>query len=198
MKYRINYQNTSIEAPVGAFTIGRDAKCNLVLDDPAVSRVHAAIIYEDGKLYAEDRGSRNGIKVNNVVAVGRVELNAGDEIAIGHQRISIQGQARSKAGEKTVDGIELSDKPTKGDTIAVQQPIPIRASLAAKAIQLSKLDEAERLLGDAVELVLKKQRSGTPVSDEDFNAIVSVIMQLIDASKSAAQISLLFSFHPKL
>ncbi|MCP4199015.1 MAG: FHA domain-containing protein [Proteobacteria bacterium] len=233
MKYRINYQNTSIEAPNGEFLVGRSAECNLVFDDPSVSRIHAAIIYENGKLYAEDKGSRNGIKVNSVPAPGRTELGEGDEISVGHQRISIHAVQPVKEADKTVglkacpscgtwfpyeadtcpkcgtkedgssprvdatmDGGPPPVLPyTKGDTIAVQQPIPIRASLALKAIHVSKLDEAERLIADAVDLALKKQHSGTVISDDDFNAIVDVIMKLANASKSPAQVSLLFSFH---
>jgi ribosomal protein L40E len=233
MKYRINYQNTRIEAPDGEFLVGRSAECNLVLDDPSVSRIHAAIIYDNGKLYAEDKGSRNGIKVNNVLASGRTELGDGDEISVGHQRLTVHAVKPVKEADKavglkacpscgtwfphnadtcpkcgtkqtgsspradsTVDGGPPPVLPfAKGDTIVVQQPIPIRASLALKAIHVSKLDEAERLIANAVELALKKQHSGTVISDDDFNAIVDVIMKLANAAKSPTQISLLFSFH---
>jgi hypothetical protein len=233
MKYRINYQNTGIEVPDGAFLVGRSGECNLVLDDPSVSRVHAALIHEKGKLYAEDKGSRNGIKVNDARVQGRVELSDGDEITVGHQSISIhavkpakeaentvglkactscgtwfslddqtcpkcgtKGDASSQGGETTIDGgLPPLPEYSKGDTILVQQPIPIRVSLALKAIHVSKLDEAERLIEYAVDLVLKQHQSGTAISDDDFNAIVVVIVKLANASKSPAQISLLFSFH---
>ncbi len=226
MKYRINYKQTSIEAPDGEFLIGRSSECNLVLDDPSVSRVHAAIVCEKRNLYAEDKGSRNGIKVNNTRVRGRTQLGDGDVVSVGHQTITIRAVKPEKKAERTVGlkackscgtwfsfddgdcpecgavgdfgdttGDDGSLEHTKGDTIVVQDPIPIRASLALKAIHVSKLDEAERLIGDAVDLALKKHRLGKAISDDDFNAIVDVIMKLAPAAKSPSQISLLFSFH---
>ncbi|MCP4600549.1 MAG: FHA domain-containing protein [Proteobacteria bacterium] len=101
-KYRIVYQNTSLEAPEGAFLVGRSAECHLVLDDPSVSRIHFAIIHEQGKLYVEDRGSRNGVLVNGTRTKERLELHDGDRIAIGHQVINIYSKNRAEDADRTV------------------------------------------------------------------------------------------------
>jgi hypothetical protein len=88
-RFRIIYQNSNIEAPEGSFDIGRSLDCNLVLDDPSVSRVHATIIRKKDTLFLQDLGSRNGCKINEKKITGKVPLNGGDIITIGHQKIKI-------------------------------------------------------------------------------------------------------------
>jgi hypothetical protein len=88
-KYRLIYQSSNIEAPEGTFDIGRSDECNLILDDPSVSRVHATIVNESDSLFLEDRGSRNGCIVNGNRITGRQQLFDGDRITIGHQSIRI-------------------------------------------------------------------------------------------------------------
>lgn len=49
----------------GRITIGRDTSNNIVVDDPAVSLVHAEVYPEAGHFFIKDLGSTNGIFVNN-------------------------------------------------------------------------------------------------------------------------------------
>lgn len=88
-RYRIVHQNTDIEVPEGEFLVGRSVGCHLVLDDPSVSRVHAAIIKRGDSITVIDKGSRNGIKVNGVKSDDEVMLKDGDLVGIGHQFIRI-------------------------------------------------------------------------------------------------------------
>lgn len=67
--------------------IGRSGTADLLLDDPSVSRRHAMIVCEPGKLpHVLDDRSLNGVLVN-----GRLTewgpLHDGDEIAIGRFRL---------------------------------------------------------------------------------------------------------------
>jgi phosphoserine phosphatase RsbU/P len=66
------------------FFIGRGGQVgkHLQLTDPRISRQCAAIIFEDGRHYLEDRGQRNGIFVNGEKITRRV-LNAGDLVTFG-------------------------------------------------------------------------------------------------------------------
>jgi pSer/pThr/pTyr-binding forkhead associated (FHA) protein len=44
--------------------IGRGEFCEILLNDPLVSEIHARIVYSDGSFWIEDLGSRNGTYVN--------------------------------------------------------------------------------------------------------------------------------------
>jgi pSer/pThr/pTyr-binding forkhead associated (FHA) protein len=46
------------------FRIGRDASCEVVFDDPLVSRRHAEVRLEDGHWWVIDLGSRNGTRLD--------------------------------------------------------------------------------------------------------------------------------------
>ncbi|MBN2529864.1 MAG: FHA domain-containing protein [Deltaproteobacteria bacterium] len=95
IRYRIIYQQSNIEAPEGRFDIGRSLDCNLVLDDPSVSRVHATIIRKKDQLLLEDRGSRNGCTLNGKQVSGMIPLKDGDVIGIGHQQVTISAAQKN-------------------------------------------------------------------------------------------------------
>ncbi|MBN2342450.1 MAG: FHA domain-containing protein [Deltaproteobacteria bacterium] len=117
-RFRIIYQNSNIEAPAGRFDIGRSLDCHLVLDDPSVSRVHATLIKEKDQLYLEDRGSRNGCKLNGQPVSGRVLLKDGDTVGIGHQVIKITEIRELKRAALNTMG--LSACPNCGNWISLE------------------------------------------------------------------------------
>lgn len=66
--------------------IGRDAsKCQIVVNDDAVSKEHAWIVPLDGGTVVIDRGSTNGTYVNSINSpkISKVRLQNGDKIFIG-------------------------------------------------------------------------------------------------------------------
>ena len=71
------------------FVIGRSRECDLVLDDPNVSRRHAELRREDGGWAVHDLGSTNGIKLNGRRSRGG-RLNPGDEITLGLSRLTFE------------------------------------------------------------------------------------------------------------
>jgi pSer/pThr/pTyr-binding forkhead associated (FHA) protein len=66
--------------------IGRNYDCDLRIEKPYVSGVHAVICRENGTLVLEDLGGRNGTRVNRI-AVGRKILSDGDRIHIGRAEL---------------------------------------------------------------------------------------------------------------
>lgn len=74
------------------FMVGRDERCDLVLDHPTVSREHAVIRLQGSTATIEDRGSATGVRVNGQAIRRRTALAVGDQIAIGPYRIVFDGQ----------------------------------------------------------------------------------------------------------
>src|SRR5687767_2817374 len=64
------------------FVIGRSRDCDLVVDDPNVSRQHAELRQDGGTWTIRDLGSTNGIKLNGRRSEGG-PLSPGDEITLG-------------------------------------------------------------------------------------------------------------------
>ncbi|GAA4879569.1 MULTISPECIES: FHA domain-containing protein [Saccharopolyspora] len=67
--------------------VGRNRECDVVVDDPTVSRAHAAVVREDGNFVLVDGGSLNGTYLNRR-PVDSAVLVDGDEIWIGKIRFT--------------------------------------------------------------------------------------------------------------
>jgi pSer/pThr/pTyr-binding forkhead associated (FHA) protein len=63
-------------------TVGR-GQTDVYLEDPQVSRVHAALIALDEQLAVEDLGSRSGTTVNGIRVQTRQPLRIGDVVGFG-------------------------------------------------------------------------------------------------------------------
>jgi pSer/pThr/pTyr-binding forkhead associated (FHA) protein len=63
--------------------IGRAVGCELVLDDPLISRRHARVLSSRVGAAIEDLGSANGLCVNGLAVGGVSPLHPGDVIQLG-------------------------------------------------------------------------------------------------------------------
>jgi pSer/pThr/pTyr-binding forkhead associated (FHA) protein len=70
-------------------SVGRDPTNDLVLESAAISREHAAVTFQDGRWYLEDRGSFNGTYLNGtrVVPGTPLPLRHADRISIGTETL---------------------------------------------------------------------------------------------------------------
>ena len=68
--------------------IGRHCGCDVVLDEPSVSRRHARLVFRDGGWVLQDLASTNGTTVNGS-AVGRCALRPGDHLGLGSERLRV-------------------------------------------------------------------------------------------------------------
>jgi hypothetical protein len=69
--------------------VGRSRECDLMLEDPNVSRQHAELRREADTWVIADLGSTNGVKVNGN-RVREAALKPGDEITLGLARLSFE------------------------------------------------------------------------------------------------------------
>jgi len=69
--------------PAGGATIGRSRECEIVVDDPGVSRKHVEIRHAREGWLVEDLGSTNGSTVNGAPLRAPHVLANGDEIEMG-------------------------------------------------------------------------------------------------------------------
>jgi FHA domain len=68
--------------------IGRHDSCDVIFENDSVSRRHARLLLRDGGWMIEDLASLNGTNVNGMT-VGRCQLQPGDDVWLGDQRIEI-------------------------------------------------------------------------------------------------------------
>lgn len=71
-------------------SIGRATSNTIVLPDGFASAEHVLITRREGKWWLEDRGSRNGTLLNDVVLEGTAVISAGDVIAVGGTLLKLE------------------------------------------------------------------------------------------------------------
>ncbi|HZC07556.1 MAG TPA: FHA domain-containing protein [Ktedonobacterales bacterium] len=79
--------------------IGREQDNDIVLDDERVSRRHAELRWERGRVELADYGSLNGTRVNQQAMRGRAPLRDGDIIELGSHRYRLMLQPGDIAAE---------------------------------------------------------------------------------------------------
>jgi hypothetical protein len=72
----------------GGAVLGRSRDCEVVLDDPNVSRHHAEVRPSGGSWIVRDLGSTNGVKVNGRRIQGPQSLKPGDVLELGTSRVT--------------------------------------------------------------------------------------------------------------
>lgn len=68
---------------VGEVVVGRAPDSDITLMDGEVSRHHARLWVEAGRVHLEDLGSTNGTRLNGEAVEASVEVRAGDRLAMG-------------------------------------------------------------------------------------------------------------------
>jgi DNA-binding winged helix-turn-helix (wHTH) protein len=80
---RLVWGERQISLLPGENILGRSGEARVVLDLGRVSRQHARIVVQGGKVVLEDLGSKNGTFLRGQLVTGPSELSDGDEICIG-------------------------------------------------------------------------------------------------------------------
>lgn len=83
------------------FRLGRDAGCEIHIDDPMISRRHAAVSYGDGRWWISDLGSRNGTLLDGQ-PVTRAPLPASCKVRLYEAGPSLQFEVRAPGGASTI------------------------------------------------------------------------------------------------
>ncbi len=133
----------------GARTVlGRDSVCDIIINDPKLSRIHAEIIVEGGISIFHDKKSMNGSFINEN-RVTRQILMPGDEIRIGDTKIQVRedhvaADVRFQEGKPLVTSAIPLDKLSN----QIEEVVSSSKSIAAKLPKSmpKELATTERLL----------------------------------------------------
>ena len=95
--------------------IGRTAECDLRIDHPTISRLHATIEKRsNGKYVITDKGSLNGTFVNGHRVKGKAQVNEHDIIFIGRFKLSFKGIAQDISKSLTISATNIEKKYPNG------------------------------------------------------------------------------------
>lgn len=102
-RFRLRLQDREIQLPEnGELSVGRDAICDVPLDDRLVSRKHAIFRAEGEDLAVVDLGSLNGLRVNDVPVKGTHRLGHRDRVQVGgHVFVVLDGRREHRSNAPT-------------------------------------------------------------------------------------------------
>jgi FHA domain-containing protein len=183
MKFVLRHGPREIPLPIGRFVIGRAESCELPLDDPLVSRQHAALDVAHDGVTASDLGSRNGILVNGERADKPRRLVPGDVLSVGGSSFTVKLGRDAMAD--TIDQSSTQRLPVFG----------IIGVLGEKALALGRSDEAERLLGPQIELLLEEAARGRRLDGATVDQACSFALRLASVVESGKWIDVVFRLH---
>ena len=84
-RFRLRFLLQELDLVGPVITLGRSAECQITLEDPLVSRVHAELTVADSYVRVRDLGSRNGVRVNGTLIKGEADLEHNDRLRLGTQ-----------------------------------------------------------------------------------------------------------------
>lgn len=107
-RYRLRSADADIALEGDRFYVGRGRDCQLVLDDPMVSRRHLVLFRDTDGVTIEDLGSRNGTLVNGVRIEGPQRLASGDRITVGAHQLTLEVAPRLREVRETLGAPRVS------------------------------------------------------------------------------------------
>lgn len=103
------YFDTAYELPDGETLLGRADENDIILSGDQVSRRHARFFFEDGKLFFEDTGSRNGTRANGSFLVEPHEVADKDVFTIGENTLEVHVPSEMEVARHELDAPAPTD-----------------------------------------------------------------------------------------
>lgn len=119
--------------------IGRHPNCQIVFDNPAISRHHAQFLESHGSYFIEDLRSRNGTLLNGKRLDGRTALADGDQIKISDVVLTFQEASTPRVTE-TVSSPDVKLQ------LAEDEETPLNLSGLALTGEQPTIDDESRIL----------------------------------------------------
>lgn len=191
----------------GESVLGRSPACEVVVDDPMVSRRHARIVVHHGTVTIEDLGSVNGVLVNGERLARARVLVSGDRILIGQQSFLLlaEGPAAgtvvraARAGTQTLTAEVLSraaprpvpslrgdgaprSEPERTEATRKGQALELLGVVADKMLALGRGDEAERILGGYLRNLAQAIRVGGTAEGETLERASAYALRIAEAT----------------
>lgn len=199
----------------GVTIVGRGDGCQLVLDDPLISRRHACFVVDDREITIKDLGSTNGVLVNGSRVDEVQVIVPGDQITLGHHNAELCWVPFS-ACERGPRPRQMNSGRPAIDTVVDQRPLGSGAPLVAadmfadsesthemrvlemlsgvaeKAFELGRGLDAERILQRPLHAMVERIERGIVPDPREANDAGLLAVRLARATGHASWIDHVF------
>ena len=192
----------------GSLLIGRSYECELRLDDPLISRLHARVRAEPDRVGIEDLHSTNGIYLRGERIARFAKLREGDHVQIGTQEISFHALREepvpaSGVGERNPElPRAASGLPLPAAAPALPLPTTARAAaltmvgnLARSFAREGRAEEGAKLLIPHLRRILRGASSGLEVPPELCEQAATYAMDVAVWTADASWLDYIVELH---
>lgn len=199
---------SDVELLPGVTVVGRSDSCQIVIEDPLISRRHACFVVDAQGVLVKDLGSMNGVLVNGVKVEGTRALIAGDRVTIGkgEAELHIAPATRSQAGDFTrtqprltmsgaMDAVDVG--PTSSDSEPTRKGsiLQMLGGVADKAFVLGRGEEAERIVKRPMESLLNRALREGSVDLREAETAALLAVRLARVTSRAVWVDYVFKLY---
>jgi pSer/pThr/pTyr-binding forkhead associated (FHA) protein len=207
------------ELSPGVTVVGRGNGCQLILDDPLVSRRHACFVVDEREVTLKDLGSTNGVLVNGTRVDEVQTLVPGDQVTLGQHHAElcwvpasaadrIPPRREVNAGRPAVD--TMVDQRPPGSQAPVDRPefeseethqsrvLDMLAGVAEKAFELGRGADAERILRRPLETLLARAEQGARIDAREAGDAGLLAVRLARVTAQGRWINYTFTLFAEL
>ena len=179
--------------------IGRDSSCDVVINDPLVSREHARLSIDADKVVIEDCRSANGVYVNNIRIFEPYRLCDGDRLLLGTTELSLSA-AELPLEEHDPRSAGAQPLPPVAQGIGAgpttrAAALQVLGSLADLRLSEGRAKDAERVLADHLMRILDGARVGLTVPEPTCRDASQYALKLAAALRVAKWVDYVLELH---
>ncbi len=195
------HNGREIKISVPKFIIGRGEGTHLRPSSDLVSRNHCCISIEDGQVFVEDMGSRNGTFVNGEQLTEKHKGRSGDTVRVGRLQFElVLDPARASKKAKVTNVVEAAARTASNGKAGLEDSISDWLAVQgtdegeeakSETIQFS-LEETQSLFDSSSQLepesgeLLQGEEAGTDEKQQGAGKLPPVPKKLARDSKAAA------------
>jgi hypothetical protein len=194
---KLSWSRGSIELPDGQYLIGRSSACDIVIDEPRVSRRHAQVEVDGLDVHVVDLESRNGVYVNDRPVRRMQALAEGDLIMVGAAELKYElGRSQSARGGRrppqafvVLESVETGDDRTAGKDYFAAAPITktfddleLIGRVAERALSAGHPQQAEAMVEGHLQRVLDDSLRQREVSEGTVRRAIEIALRLAEAT----------------
>ena len=188
--FRLRFLGREVHLPdAGSVAVGRDATCEISLDDPLVSRRHATFTTSEEGLEVIDHGGVNGTAVNGVPVVGSIALAHRDRVRMGSHVFVILESGQRKA----TDSDTQLRTPTRAITRRIQAAVRPGGALDAieRALQNGQVAKA----AESMIAIVGADGDSVEVPDEDLARLSQLLLTLAERGRDVRFLDRMLGLH---
>lgn len=173
----------------GDVVVGRDAGCEITIDDARASRRHATFHVTPGMVTVEDNASRNGVRVNDVAINGVRTVAHGDRVEVGTHVFILMDSERSRSPLTKSTPHAMT---RRVDVAVIPRAAETPLEAVARSLQVGDVAAAARAMDS---LVPRFARSDVDPNDPELARAVALMIQLSRQPRCGRFLDRVFQIH---